>query len=72
MTKNNDIKNTETDDKPIEPYVNVKLKLYLIAAVVIMCAVTAIAVLLSPEAKEQRRIRKQTVRSDIVYTHLDT
>lgn len=61
-----DIKKTKTnipepeEEKPIEPYVNEKLKYYLIAAVAVLCIITALVVVFSPEAKKQREKRTQS------------
>lgn len=53
------------EEKPIEPYVNPKLKYYLIAAVVVLCIITALVVVFSPEVKKQREKRTQST-ADIV------
>lgn len=58
MTENKDIKETTQDvqnDKPLKPFVNGKLKFYLIIAVILLCIITALAVAFSPEAKEKRK-----------------
>ena len=58
MTENKDVKkSTEEmqDNKPLKPFVNGKLKYYLIVAVILLCIITALAVVFSPEAKEKRK-----------------
>ncbi len=58
MTENNESKKTTENaqnDKPAKPVVDKKLKYYLVAVVILLCIITALAVVFSQEAQEKRK-----------------
>lgn len=69
MRDNNEIKDKEivTDEiKPsLAPEVNEKLKYYLIAFMFLLCVVTALLVIFSPEARQLREER--SAQSTCIY-----
>ena len=70
VMNSNEIKEKETQEENVSmaPYVNEKLKYWLIAVVAILCIVTALFVVLTPETEEKNNSDAQT----LVETTLNT
>lgn len=72
MTDNIENKEKEitTEEQPVSlaPYVNEKLKYFLIAFIIMLCVVTALLVFFSPEAREARENKsEETIETSQLY-----
>lgn len=65
MVENTEIKeNTEEETPSMAPYVNEKLKYWLIGLIVLLCIITAVAVVLTPEERE-KGLQDRTTQSEM-------